>query len=254
MRDAYILVAVAWCVAIGLGYVGGATDTVGWYRLRLPDPYADSDYSGGVGFFFAPPIAFAMYPLLLLPWTWFAAVWTGIMFAALYVLVGRWSALALLLPPVWWELHAANVNLLIALAACIGLRYPAAWSFVLLTKITPGVGLIWHLVRREWHALFVAGSVTAGISAVTFVVAPGLWFDWFASLSANVGNPGPGYFTVPITLPFRLALGTALVAWGARTDRRWTVPVAVCLGMPVLWFNALAALIGVVYFLRPTRR
>jgi hypothetical protein len=43
----------------------------------------------------------------------------------------------------------------------------------------------------------------------------------------------------------RLPLAAAVVAWGARTDRAWTVPVAVTLGLPVLWpsgFAVLAAL------------
>jgi hypothetical protein len=28
-----------------------------------------------------------------------------------------------------------------------------------------------------------------------------------------------------------------LIVWGARTDRRWTLPVAVCFSLPTVWFN-----------------
>jgi hypothetical protein len=33
-----------------------------------------------------------------------------------------------------------------------------------------------------------------------------------------------------------------LVAWGGRTDRRWTVPAAATLALPVPWFSGLAIL------------
>jgi hypothetical protein len=245
LRDAYFLVSAAWCLAIGLGIVEGAADAWGWYVYRLPDPYAFRDYSAGYGFYFTPPVAFAIYPLLLLPWTWFAAVWTGIMFAALYGLTGRWSALALLFPPVWWEIHSANVNLVIALAALWAATKPALWSIPLLTKVTTGNGIVWHLVRREWRPFAIAVLVTGGIAATTFVVAPQLWFDWWASLIANAGNTGPGYFTVDVPLAARLALAIAIVTWGAWTGRRWTLVVAAVLGTPVLWYNALAPLVAV---------
>ena len=247
LRDGYVLVAVLWCLGIGFGMIDGASDARGWYRYRLPDPYEWTNYSALFGFYFTPPIAFVIYPLTLLPWTWFAATWTGLMFAGLYGLVGRWSFLALWFPPVWWELHAANVNILICLAAVAGLRWAPAWAFVLLTKITPGVALVWYAVRREWRPLCVVLATTLVIAGVSLIAAPRLWFDWWASLTANVGNNGPGYFVVPLTLPVRLALAVVVVAWGALTDRRWVLPIAVCLGMPVLWFNALAPLVAIPF-------
>ena len=253
LRDGYLLAACLWCLAIGLGVIDGASDGREYYRYRLPDPYEWTDYSVH-GFFYTPPIAFAVYPLTLLPWTWFAATWTGLMFAGLYGLAGRWSFLALLFPPVWWELQAANVNILIGLAAVTGLRWAPAWAFVFLTKITPGIAIAWFAFRREWRMLGIAIAVTLAIVAVSFAITPGLWYEWWASLTKNVGNNGPGYFVVPLTLPVRLLLALIVVGWGALTDRRWTVPVAVCLGMPVLWFNALAPLVAIPFLVdRPKR-
>ncbi len=49
----------------------------------------------------------------------------------------------------------------------IGFRYPAAWSLILLTKITPGIGLLWFAVRREWRALAIALGATAAIASVS---------------------------------------------------------------------------------------
>jgi hypothetical protein len=242
----FAVAAVVWCIAIALGRVEGAADAVGWWAAPLPDPYVVSDYGTGTGFFFSPPIAYVFFPFSLLPWPIFAAAWTAIMFAALYLLVGRWSAFALLLPPIWWELNSANLALPIGVAVVLGFRWPAAWSFVLLTKVTPGVGLLWFAVRREWRSLAIALAATLLIVAVTFVATPHLWFKWAELLIANAGASGPGYFTIPVPLPARLVVATAIVTWGARSDRRWTVVVAATLGSPVLWYNALATLAAVV--------
>lgn len=245
VRDGFWLAVVIWCCAILIA-PPAVNDAVGWWNDPLPNTYVGEHYASGVGFYFSPPIAFAFYPLTLLPWPVFSAVWTGIMLTALGVLAGRYAALWIFVPFVWWEISASNVALLIALAVVVGMRWPAAWSFVLLTKMTPGVGLLWFVVRREWTPLLVALATTLGIAALTFVLAPTLWFQWGTLMAATVGESGPGYFTVPIPLVARLVVACLVVTWGALTDRPWTVVLAAVLGTPVLWLNALAGLVGVV--------
>jgi hypothetical protein len=49
---------------------------------------------------------------------------------------------------------------------------------------------------------------------------------------------------IPIPLAPRLVAAAALVTWGARTDRRWTVVVAATLAVPTLWSHSLAMLVG----------
>ena len=44
----------------------------------------------------------------------------------------------------------------------------------------------------------------------------------------------------------RLPSAVALVTWGARTDRRWTVPVAAMLALPALWFGGASMLLAAV--------
>ena len=56
---------------------------------------------------------------------------------------GPWLALVILLPPVFMELAVGNIHILLGVAIAIGFRWPAAWAFVLLTKVTPGIGLLW---------------------------------------------------------------------------------------------------------------
>jgi hypothetical protein len=58
---------------------------------------------------------------------------------------------------------------------------------------------------------------------------------------------------LPIPFLVRLPVAVALVAWGGLTERRWTVPVAVTLALPVVWFNSLATLVALVPLLAVDR-
>ena len=133
---------------------------------------------------------------------------------------------------------------LIVAVAVWGLRWPALWSFVILTKVTPGVGLLWFAARREWRHLGIAVGFTAAIAIVSFVVAPGTWFDWVAFLRTL--SPSDG-----VPLWARLAAAAALVVWGGITDRRWTVVLAVTIAAPRLYLQTPAMLVGLLYYVRP---
>jgi hypothetical protein len=72
-----------------------------------------------------------------------------------------------------------------------------------------------------------------------------MWLDWVGYLMGNLsGNPGGAW--VPIPLWVRVPVAAALVIWGARTDRVWTVPVATTIALPVLWFAGFAVLAALV--------
>ena len=60
--------------------------------------------------------------------------------------------------------------------------------------------------------------------------------------------------SVPVPLWIRLPLAVALVVWGARTDRRWTVPVASMLALPALWYGGLSMLLAVIPLLERRAR
>ena len=91
-----------------------------------------------------------------LDWSTFAVLWLALLVATSMWLAGRWWLLALAFPPLIFEFYMGNIHLLLAAAIVIGFRYPVTWSFVLLTKVTPGVGLLWFAVRREWRSLAIA--------------------------------------------------------------------------------------------------
>jgi hypothetical protein len=52
--------------------------------------------------------------------------------------------------------------------------------------------------------------------------------------------------SVPVPLVLRLPIAAVVIAYAARTDRRWLLPVGVLLAMPVIWWGSFAMLAGVV--------
>ncbi len=123
------------------------------------------------------------------------------------------------------EIWGGNIELLVALAIVLGFRWPAAWSFVLLTKITPGIGLLWFAVRREWRSLGIALAATAVVTAVSFALMPDAWWRWPQVLASNLGKNGT-WAAVPIPFAVRLPFALVLVVWGALKNHRWAVPIA----------------------------
>ena len=220
--------------------LGKPVDAWCYYRVAPGAPYWQADYA----FVYSPAAAQAMIPFQVLSFEVFVGLVRAAELAAAFALAGPLLPLVVLWPPFASEVNAANINLLIVAVAVWGLRWPALWSLVLLTKVTPGIGLVWFAVRREWRNLAITFGVTVAIVVASFAYAPGLWFEWpryLASLPPSDGVP----------LWARILAAAALVAWGARTDRPWTVVVAVALAMPRLHFMTPAMLVGLLYYVRP---
>lgn len=212
------------------GVLDGGGDARILYDHPLPDPYSVA-YED-LGFAYSPAAAQALFPFVQLPWGVFLGGWTALLIVALVRLVGPAAPLLMLAPFVALDVWYANVNLFLAYAIAMGLSRSAWWALVLHTKVTPGVGLVWFLVRREWGRLAVALALTVAIAAASFVLAPNLWSDWLGLLSdASASDEVP--WLGPLWL--RLVAAALLVAWGGLTDRPWTVAVGAFLGIPVPW-------------------
>jgi len=227
---------------------GTGQDARCYWQATLANPYLHSDWNDPIAYVYSPAFLQLVSPLTALPWQAFMAVWTALLVLAVRFLTGpRLLAAGLLFPFAAMEVAGGNVSLLLAAAIVVGFRWPATWSIVLLTKITPGIGLLWFAVRREWRSLAIALGVTAAIALVSFVVLPGQWRAWIDVVVQNAlaGRSGT-WASVPIPLWIRLPFAIALVAWGARTDRRWTVPVASMLALPALWYGGLSMLLAVI--------
>ncbi len=210
--------------------------------------YAQSNPYVIGAYLYAPAFGQAIAPLTLLPWPWFAAVWTAAIAATLIWMVGRWSFPVLLFSgAVALELYLGQIDVFIAAAVVVGFRYPVVWAFPLLTKVAPGIGLLWFVVRREWRNLAIALASTVAIAAVSALFAPQLWHDWYDLLRRSVLDKQVvegAYLAIPIWA--RLPFAVAIIVWGARTNRHWTVPISILLAMPILWVNVFTLLIAVI--------
>lgn len=221
----------------------------------------DRDWLVAGGYFYTPAFAQIIWPLTQIP---FEAVWpllVGAQALALLAVAGpRWAALALLLPifvqpgmgnPVLGNLRNGNVTILLGAALDYGVRYPAAWAFVLLTKVTPGIGLLWFAVRREWRNLAIALGATGAAVAVSLVIAPHLWVEWISLMAGSIGTTSSteaGLVGIPL-IP-RLVAAGILTAWGARTERPWVVPLAGALAVPGFGVASIPTALGALLFLR----
>jgi Glycosyltransferase family 87 len=244
-RDGAIVACVGLAVVHLLGLTIMGVDAHTYWRADPLHPYSATAPAAADAYFYAPAFTQLLWPIHALPWEWFIATWTLVLTAALVWQAGLWTAPALLLVPVFVDLTVGNIHLLLGVAILLGFRWPWTWSLVLLTKITPGIGLLWFAVRREWRSLAIAVGATAVVAAFSFAIAPSLWWQWIDVLRATSGAPTPG-FTVPIPLPIRLVAAVVVVVWGARTDRRWAVPVAATIALPILYINGLALLVAVI--------
>ncbi len=254
-RHGALLAGVLFAGLIAAGMLPFPVDTHAYWAADPSDPYRPAGPQDFDGYFYSPVFVQVIAPFQALPWTFFAGGWVLLLVGTLAVMTGRYLGLVILLPPVFIELAMGNIHILLGAAIVLGMRWPAAWSFVLLTKVTPAVGLIWFAVRREWSHLVMALGATALLAGVSYVYAPDLWREWLSILAARPSTDGSDlglYAIVPLAI--RVPIAGVVVAWAAATDRAWMVPVAATLALPVLWPNAFAMAVAAIPLARGDRR
>lgn len=229
-------------------------DAHAYWAVDATDLYAGAELGATDAYLYSPAFAQATAPLRLLPFDAFRALWALLAIASLAA-IGGLSLLAA--PPVIEDLVRGNIHLFMSAAIVAGFRWPSAWAFVLLTKVSAGIGLLWFAARGEWVRLELAigGSVVIVLLSVALGgIDP--WREWVSVLVAGAASDRTfDYLGVaPPPLVVRLPVAALLVAWGARTDRRWTVPVSAMLALPVLWPSAFAMLAAAAILARPFAR
>jgi hypothetical protein len=247
-RAGVLVACVAFAFALGLDLVPLSVDAHAYWRAAPLDPYNFGALYTQDAYFYSPAFTQALWPFHALPWPIFAGLWTLLLTAALAWLGGKWLGYLMLVPFVFIEMAMGNIHFLMAAAIVLGFRWPVAWAFILLTKVTPGVGLIWFAVRREWRNLAIAIAATVVIAGVSFLIAPSAWSDWIGvlrSTQATDHRAATPFDLIP--LPIRVVVAAGLVAWAGLTDRRWVVPIAVTLALPVVYVNGLAIMVAVPY-------
>jgi hypothetical protein len=258
------VLAILVVVDVGLGIAQRPpwnNDAAGIYASVRGDLYAIPWLDHGA-YVYSPAFAQAIWPLAMLPWQPFWAIWVTLQLVIL-VAIARPIPAALLLVIPWFPVadHSnpilgtitnGNPQLFIAGALVLAYRLPAAWAVPLLMKVTPGIGLVWYVARREWRNLVVALGATALVVAVSFVTWPDAWVRWLELLGQAAGADASRVELLYVPLVIRLAIATLLIVWGARTDRYWTVPIGATLALPAIAHGGLAVAVAALPFLRST--
>ena len=230
---------------------GPGADFHAYWSVNLGNPYGQS-LGQTNAFLYSPVVAIAAAPLHMIPFEAARLAWLAVNVGCLVYLVRRWALAALVFLPVALELYWGNIDLLIAAVIVAGFRYPAAWAFALLTKVTPAVGLLWFVIRGEWRSLAAAMGTTAVLSVLSFLVEPSWWTAWIEVLFRSTSTPQTATL-LDVPIGFRMVAAMLLVAWGAVTGRRWVVPIAVTLAAPAVWRIVPAILVAVVPLWRERR-
>jgi hypothetical protein len=246
---AFLVVAVVFVGARLLGvppWESPLYDMWAYWSTRFGLDYANAVPGQTGAYIYSPAFAHLIAPLAALPWVVFAGLWTAGLGLALWWLGGRWALPLALLPPVALSVAIGQVDVLMAVAVVIGFRWPAAWAFPILTKLTPGIGLLWFAARREWRSLGIAVGATIVVAALSALIDPAAWLGWLAMIARLDFPSSPILTYLPVPVWLRLPLVAVLIVWGARTNRSWVMPIAACLSLPTVWLNTPAILLGMV--------
>lgn len=242
---------VLFLVVNALVFFGGPVELGGdahayWLAWRRPELYSAAPATS-YAYLYSPAFAQVTYPLTLLPWPVFAVLWSTTLAICLGWLLAplRWWAV-----PLWFaglpEVVSGNIFVVLAVCTVASSAWGGAWALSALTKVSICVGPVWYLARREWRPLLITVGTVAAISAVSYVVAPQLWRQWITFMLGHAGGTSHAMGS-PLAPPLavRLPLAIVLVVWGARGDRRWTLPAGMALASPILWLGTLTLLAAI---------
>ncbi len=232
-RDRLLL--LAWTVALCfVGYNvyallvrGWMVDAVTYWSVWTVTPMYGGVAPGLQGaYLYSPAFAQVIWPLTLLPWWAFSAVWfTSSCIAYAWLVQPLRAAWAVpLLALALEDILLGNTTWILALACAVGFRVSSGWLPPTLVKVTPAVALAWFAARGDARSVLRAAIVLGVVLGLSFAAAPDLWAQWWNLLT---GHRGTG-----ITVRVVAALVVVVVA--ARTERPVWVLVALVIASPVV--------------------
>lgn len=250
----YLMVRLTVSVAVEYGYLG--LDSHAYWLTYHVDQLYRSGPATVDGYLYSPAFAQLTTPVTFLPWPVFAVIWGLLETAALLWLLRplpvRWI-IPLTLACIPELVINGNVHVFLALMVAFGVRYPGVWAFGVLTKIIPGVGLVWFAARGEWRKLAIGVGVTAAVVAVSFALAPADWYAWVNFLLTNSGG-GDSVVNGRLGLAIRAGLAAVLTVVAARTNRPWLLAPAVFVACPVMNSMSTIAILAAIPRLRAAVR
>ena len=237
-----INLAFTWLASIGIALIFlrfGTQGTFGqdshayWLALQRDDLYLAGPTELDA-YLYSPLFAQLLIPLGMLTWPAFQGIWLAAGIGATLWLVKplplRWAVPAALTAST--DLIIGNIYVFLAVTIALAVRAPYVWIFGILTKITPGVGLIWMLARREYRAVMHVGVAVVVLIGISAAADPRAWADWIELLATSKSGD-------PTFIP-RCVLAVGLAIWGARRHPAW-LAVAVTVATPV--FSAAACFV-----------
>ncbi len=231
-------IGAVYCVAAIAGLAGWPIGPEGVVagdarNYWLGDAYSSPDYR------YSPAFYWLTAPLRALPWELFLIIWTVAHLVALAWL-GPWTILL-----AFDDVVRGNINTFLAVAVVLAVGGQAwTWASVILTKVTPGVGILYHVGRREWRQLLVAVGSTFVLVVLTW--PSGMWPAWIDSLQAATAN----YQTIDVLAPLPLRIGLGALLCFASVRWIWLLPVGMLVALPGLWPAAFALLAALPRLLR----
>ena len=185
-------------------------------------------------------------------------IWRIVCILSLRALVGSWRnfGVALLFPPIWNELSIANVTFPVAYLALLALRgRPTCISppIAIALKFGPALLVPFILLRRgaaHRRRLLIGLVAFAGLCGLSFLVAPGAWRDYLATIgpqaASGIGGAPAIAFSQSGAVDFalRAGLGLAAVVIAIAFDEERLAWAAAVITVPVLFFARLAPLVA----------
>ncbi len=198
-----------------------------------------------------PPLFSILFrPLALLPFELAAAIWEGILLAALGLtlwLIGirnrsTWWAVLILSIGIAWTLAIGQVEAIVTLLLAIGSPFTVALAGNI--KVFPlAVGIFW-LVRGDWRSVLRLAAWTAGLVALQLVLDPANTLAFPATLApgqvasevASEGNLSP-FVLAPILWAIVVVIELAIAIRFARTRWGWAAAVGLAVLAPPRVFS-----------------
>jgi hypothetical protein len=249
-RDGTLLIGLIVGIAFAVGGFAKPVDAVVYWKAGTTAPlYPTSWGECCEGHFLYPP-PFAQLSTLLQPlgWQFFVILLTVAIFASVWYCARSWSLPLLAagipfylgigpeLPAIFLSYALlGNIQWILAALSIVAFERPAAYSLLAVSKLTSGIGWLWPVFRGDWKAARIGAAATIAVVAVSFVLAPTLWFDFVGFVLRNASMTDHPVPMFPVPFPIRLFGAVALIAWGSKRDHRWVVPIAAGFAIPALW-------------------
>jgi Glycosyltransferase family 87 len=170
---------------------------------------------------------------------------------ALWELAGRTMLKMLALIafiPMTVAVRSENLEIFMAIGIVLGLqRWPWLFTVGALTKVSPGLGIVYLALQRRWRDVAVSVLVGVTITGASLVLAPDLWRAWLDAISGRADMVGNSLVPVPYSV--RAIAGFVLAIMAGVLGRRpgeLLLVVAITIANPGLSLQGFAVLAAAI--------